>query len=137
VEPEAVAATVEFKRKLRTLVGNWQLMTAAPWLLNPWRNPVFFAWLSHKLARLLAPWALLAALIATMVSTTAWMHWALLAQLLAYSIAAAALLAPSAARRVPLATAAGSFLLLNLAALLSLPQFLFRSDQSRLWKGQD
>ena len=136
-EPQAVAPGAEFKRKLRTLVGNWQLMTAAPWLLNPWQNPVFFPWLSHKLARLLAPWALLAALIATLVSSAPWMRWALLAQLFAYAVAAAALLAPSAARRVPLATAAGSFLLLNLAALLSLPQFLLRPDRSALWKGGD
>ncbi len=137
VEPQAVAPAAEFRRKLRTLVGNWQLMTAAPWLLNPLQNPVFFPWLSHKLARLLAPWALLAALIASMVSTTPWMRWALMAQLLAYAIATAALLAPRAARRVPLATAAGSFLLLNLAALLSLPRFLLRPDQSTLWKGRD
>ncbi|MFU8830603.1 MAG: glycosyltransferase [Wenzhouxiangella sp.] len=137
VEPEAVAPAAEFRRKLRTLVGNWQLMTAAPWLLNPWRNPVFFPWLSHKLARLLAPWALLAALIASMVSTSPWMRWALLAQLLAYGVATLSLLAPRATRRVPLAPAAGSFLLLNLAALLSLPQFLLRPDQSSLWKGRD
>ncbi|WP_376694896.1 glycosyltransferase [Wenzhouxiangella sp. EGI_FJ10305] len=134
LEPEAVDPAVEFRRKLRTLVGNWQLMTAAPWLLNPRRNPVFFPWLSHKLARLLAPWALLLALIASMLSTSPWMHWALVAQLLAYAIATTALLAPGAARRVPLATAAGSFLLLNLAALLSLPRFLLRPDQSALWR---
>ncbi|QOC22025.1 glycosyltransferase [Wenzhouxiangella sp. AB-CW3] len=137
VEPQAVAPSAEFRRKLRTLVGNWQLMAAAPWLLNPWRNPVFFPWLSHKMARLLAPWALLAALIASMVSTTPWMRWALIAQLLAYTVATAALLAPRLARRVPLATAAGSFLLLNLAALLSLPRFLIRPDRSTLWKGRD
>lgn len=137
LEPHAVAPPAEFKRKLRTLVGNWQLMRAAPWLLNPWRNPVFFPWLSHKLARLLAPWALLLALIASIISTSPWMRGALIVQLLAYTIAAAALLAPRAARRVPLATAAGSFLLLNLAALLSLPQFLVRPEGSTLWKGRD
>ncbi len=137
LEPQAVAAAAEFRRKLRTLVGNWQLMRAAPWLVNPWQNPVFFPWLSHKLARLLAPWALLLALITTMISTSPWMRGALLAQLLAYALATAALLAPRASRRVPLATAAGSFLLLNLAALLSLPQFLLRPDQSTLWKGRD
>lgn len=137
VEPHAVAPTAEFRRKLRTLAGNWQLMTAAPWLLNPWRNPLFFPWLSHKLARLLAPWLLLLALIASMVSSSPWMRGALLVQLLAYTVAITALIAPRAARRVPLATAAGSFLLLNLAALLSLPQFLLRPDQSSVWKGRD
>ena len=136
-EPAAIAPAAEFRRKLRTLVGNWQLMTAAPWLLDPRRNPVFFPWLSHKLARLLAPWALLLALIAALVSSSPWMRWALIAQLLAYGLAMAALLAPRASRRIPLATAAGSFLLLNLAALLSLPQFLLRPDQARLWKGGD
>ena len=136
-EPEAVAPAAEFRRKLRTLVGNWQLMTAVPWLLSPRRNPVFFPWLSHKLARLLAPWALLLALSAAVVSSSPWMRWALIAQLVAYGLAIGALLAPRASRRIPLATAAGSFLLLNLAALLSLPQFLLRPDQAGLWKGGD
>lgn len=136
-EPQPAAPAAEFRRKLRTLVGNWQLMACAPWLLTPWGNPLFFPWISHKLSRLLAPWALLLALMASLLATSPWMRWALTAQLLAYALATAALLAPTMARRVPLATAAGSFLLLNLAALLSLPRFLIRPGRARLWKEPD
>lgn len=66
-EPAAVAWDVasqqpheERRRKIRTLAGNYQLVQLAPWLLLPWRNPLWFRFVSHKLLRLLAPWLLLA-----------------------------------------------------------------------------
>jgi biofilm PGA synthesis N-glycosyltransferase PgaC len=48
----------EFQRKVRTLAGNFQLIAAAPWLLSG-GNPVRFQLVSHKLFRLLVPYALL------------------------------------------------------------------------------
>jgi len=48
----------EYGRKVRTLAGNYQLLKYAPRAVVPWRNPVFFQFVSHKLARLLVPWAL-------------------------------------------------------------------------------
>ena len=47
----------EFRRKVRTLSGNFQLAARVPALLVPWRNPAWLAFLSHKLGRLAAPWA--------------------------------------------------------------------------------
>ena len=47
----------EFQRKLRTLTGNFQLVARLPQALLPWRNPIWFQFLSHKLLRLLMPWA--------------------------------------------------------------------------------
>jgi hypothetical protein len=35
------------------------LLTAFPRLLLPWRNPIFLQFVSHKVGRLLVPWALL------------------------------------------------------------------------------
>ncbi|MFO0930940.1 MAG: hypothetical protein U0736_28580, partial [Gemmataceae bacterium] len=49
----------EFRRKVRTLAGNFQLVARLPAALLPWRNPIWPQLLSHKLARLLVPWALL------------------------------------------------------------------------------
>ena len=49
----------EFRRKVRTLAGNLQLVSRLPAALLPWRNPVWLQLLSHKLARLVVPWALL------------------------------------------------------------------------------
>lgn len=125
----------EFRRKLRTLVGNWQLIAAQPWLLDPFRNPLFFPWLSHKFLRLIAPWALIGMLVGSAASADACLHALFWLQLLAYVTAGLALLRPAVARRIPLATAAGSFVALNWAALLSLPVWLSRRDPMRLWRG--
>jgi hypothetical protein len=43
----------EWRRKVRTLVGNWQLLRLKPALLSPAANPVLFRFLSHKIIRLL------------------------------------------------------------------------------------
>jgi hypothetical protein len=48
----------EFRRKVRTLTGNYQLLQLAPWLLRK-DNPLRFEFISHKLIRLVVPFALL------------------------------------------------------------------------------
>ncbi|QDH69751.1 glycosyltransferase family 2 protein [Marilutibacter alkalisoli] len=123
----------EFHRKLRTLAGNWQLLARLPVLADPLRNPVFLAWFSHKFLRLVVPWALLAALIASALADGAFYRIALAAQLAGYAVAALAWAMPRPAARIPLLPAAGTFLMLNSAALLSLPASLTR-DASRLWR---
>jgi biofilm PGA synthesis N-glycosyltransferase PgaC len=52
----------EFKRKVRTLAGNYQLFARMPALLVPFRNPIWFETVSHKVLRLAAPWLMLALL---------------------------------------------------------------------------
>jgi hypothetical protein len=49
----------EFSRKVRTLAGNYQLIAKLPGLLVPGVNPVWFHMVSHKILRLVCPWALL------------------------------------------------------------------------------
>jgi cellulose synthase/poly-beta-1,6-N-acetylglucosamine synthase-like glycosyltransferase len=62
----AADADTEARRKIRTLAGNYQLLAIEPRLLLPWANPVWFQFVSHKLGRLIVPYALLAALTASM-----------------------------------------------------------------------
>jgi poly-beta-1,6-N-acetyl-D-glucosamine synthase len=50
----------EYRRKVRTLTGNYQLLAQIPDLLVPWRNPVFFQFATHKVGRLIAPYFLAA-----------------------------------------------------------------------------
>ena len=57
----AADADGEARRKIRTLAGNFQILRLEPRLLAPWRNPVWFQYVSHKIGRLLVPYALLAA----------------------------------------------------------------------------
>jgi cellulose synthase/poly-beta-1,6-N-acetylglucosamine synthase-like glycosyltransferase len=122
----------EFRRKLRTLAGNWQLIAKFPRLLDPFANPVWFAFVSHKLLRLLAPWALLAALVASLCAGGPLYTALFVLQLLVYALATLAILSPNTTARVPLAATVGTFVMLNSAALLSLPAWL-RGSRS-LWK---
>lgn len=55
----AQSPEVEYQRKIRTLMGNYQLILKLPELLVPWRNPIFLQFISHKLLRLVAPYAFL------------------------------------------------------------------------------
>ncbi len=61
----------EFRRKVRTLAGNYQIFRLMPALLVPFLNPIWFETFSHKILRLVCPWALLglAATSAMLVSS--------------------------------------------------------------------
>jgi cellulose synthase/poly-beta-1,6-N-acetylglucosamine synthase-like glycosyltransferase len=49
--------TLEKKRKIRTLAGNWQLLVLRPSLINPIQNPLWFNFISHKIFRLIIPYS--------------------------------------------------------------------------------
>lgn len=55
-------AAAESRRKVRTLAGNYQILAQEPRLLLPIVNPVWIQYMSHKVGRLLVPWALIGAL---------------------------------------------------------------------------
>lgn len=105
----------EFRRKVRTLSGNFQLVRRLPTLLTPWRNPLWIQFLSHKLLRLAVPWLLIALLAASAALSGTFYGVALAIQILAYVTAFAGLSRRIAARS-RLASAAASFVVLNGAA---------------------
>jgi biofilm PGA synthesis N-glycosyltransferase PgaC len=127
----------EFSRKVRTLAGNYQLIAKVPWLLVPLVNPAWFQMASHKLLRLVCPWALLALLPAsvamallpepglTSVEIGFWRTLAL-GQLLVYA------LATLGRRGGRLAGVARTFVVLNVAAIVGLWRFL-RGQQAVTW----
>ena len=95
-EPEAKAydtvaccAHAEYRRKVRTLCGNYQLLARLPEALIPLRNPVFIQFLSHKVGRLLVPWALLTMLITNLFLMTAGLYVLTFALQLAWYMCAA------------------------------------------------
>src|SRR5204862_3275794 len=57
-------SSTETRRKIRTLAGNFQILWLEPRLLVPIVNPVWIQYFSHKVGRLLVPYALLALLAA-------------------------------------------------------------------------
>lgn len=82
-------AAAESRRKTRTLAGNYQILALEPRLLVPFRNPVWVQYVSHKIGRLIVPWALVATLVSSIVLTPR--RWpyalALLLQLCVYGLA--------------------------------------------------
>jgi hypothetical protein len=61
----AAAGDREFRRKTRTLAGNYQILRLEPRLLLPGVNPVWLQYVSHKLGRLIVPYALVAMLLSS------------------------------------------------------------------------
>src|SRR5262249_12350664 len=55
---DAFADAREYGRKVRTLAGNYQLFALLPALLVPFKNPSWLETFSHKILRLVCPWAL-------------------------------------------------------------------------------
>ena len=132
----------EFSRKVRTLAGNYQLLKIMPRILLP-SNPAWFPLLSHKVARLVCPWALVALLLSSVLlalgtgearelgQSTAVIElgaWQLIVsgQLLFYVLA---LLGSRAGR---LGTVARTFVVLNVAAVVGLLRYA-RGVQQVTW----
>jgi cellulose synthase/poly-beta-1,6-N-acetylglucosamine synthase-like glycosyltransferase len=61
----AVDADAEARRKVRTLAGNYQILALEPRLLLPTRNRVWLQYVSHKIGRLVVPYAMLAIFVAS------------------------------------------------------------------------
>ncbi len=108
----------EFRRKVRTLSGNFQLLNRLPTALLPWRNPISWQFLSHKICRLMAPWALLGMLATNIFLEGTLYQVILVAQVMGYLLALIGT-RTTIASRSRLAAAASSFLLLNTAAWLA------------------
>ena len=69
----------EFRRKVRTLAGVYQIVGSYPALLGP-HNRMWIHFFSHKLARLLMPWAMIAAAVASFGLPAPWNVWAVSAE---------------------------------------------------------
>ncbi len=123
----------EFRRKVRTLAGNVQLIQLAPWVMNPFRNRLFFQWFSHKVCRLLAPYALLGLFLSSwLAGGGGYLAFGIL-QAVGYGIAVYGLYGMTQGREVGKAGVPASFLMLNAAAVVGLLAVL-AGHTGRLWK---
>jgi len=120
----------EFRRKVRTLAGNFQLMVRQPAALLPWRNRLWWQFISHRALRLVAPWALLAMLVAGAALNDAFYRALLGGQCAFYALGLAGMCNPVASRS-RLASSIASFLVLNAAAFVAFWVWAFgRSSHS-------
>jgi biofilm PGA synthesis N-glycosyltransferase PgaC len=114
----------EFARKVRTLSGNYQLLQMAPWILSR-TNPLRMRFISHKLMRLVVPFALGATFVASTLLKTPFYRAALILQLAFYALGVIALMRlPKLGILSRAADAAGAFMLLNTAALVAFVNFV-------------
>lgn len=120
----------EFARKVRTLSGNYQLLQLAPWLLSS-ANPIRFEFVSHKLLRMLVPFALAATLVASLVLREPVYRLALVLQMAFYGLSLLAIvkLRKGTVRRM--ADAAFTFVVLNTAAVVAFVNFV--SGRKAAW----
>jgi cellulose synthase/poly-beta-1,6-N-acetylglucosamine synthase-like glycosyltransferase len=137
VEPEAVAFDYpniqggEFRRKVRTLGGLWQVHIRLPGLLGR-ANRMRFHFLSHKSCRLVLPWAILLIWAATAALRPSPFRQFLLAdELLLPALAAIDYIVPKHCRLKRISSPARSFFAMNAASLLSLCVFIVPA--SVLW----
>ncbi|HXO33720.1 MAG TPA: glycosyltransferase family 2 protein [Candidatus Acidoferrales bacterium] len=115
---------LEFARKVRTLSGNYQLVQLMPWVLSG-QNPVLLRFVSHKLLRLVVPFALAAMLISSLWLRAPLYRMALVLQLAFYGLALLALarlLKAGILGRA--ANVAATFVLLNTAAVIAFANFV-------------
>lgn len=121
-------------RKVRTLAGNYQLLAQMPWVISPFTNPIFVQFVSHKLLRLVAPFAMLALLLASAALAVESRAFALFVafQLLGYAAPFIGQTVP-ALGRLRIVKIASAFVLLNWYAVLGLVQFL-ANREGHLWQ---
>jgi biofilm PGA synthesis N-glycosyltransferase PgaC len=120
----------EFRRKVRTLFGNYQLLRIAPWLLTT-ENPLQFEFVSHKVCRLTVPFAFIGMILSSVFLSGFVYRIPLAAAIGVATLGALAFV------RVPLGIAsrltdlALAFVLLNTAAIVAF--FYFAVGKDRVW----
>lgn len=133
LEPDARAWDVlaadpkrEFRRKVRTLTGNYQLLLLAPWLATS-ANPLWWRFFSHKLMRLIVPFALAGALLANLFLVGRFFQASLALQLMFYAVGVLGWIPFRFGRLSWLSDSIRAFLTLNGAAVAAFFNFLRRN----------
>jgi cellulose synthase/poly-beta-1,6-N-acetylglucosamine synthase-like glycosyltransferase len=124
----------EFRRKVRTIAGTFQLFARQPWLLNPLRNRLWFQTVSHKALRLTTPFALAGALGSNLLLLDSGPYLGLLgAQLAFYAAALVGRSLQKTSGKLPFVSVPYVVCLLSWATLVALGRFV-SGRQSVTWE---
>jgi len=113
----------EFARKVRTLSGNYQVLQLSPWLLTR-ENPLLFEFVSHKLSRLLAPFALALTLVASLLAGQPLYRTLFGLQVAFYGLSLLSITHVKLGPLARLSDAAFTFVVLNTAAAMAFANFV-------------
>jgi len=113
----------EFRRKVRTLAGNYQLLQLAPWLLTR-SNPLRIQFVCHKLLRLLVPFALLGIFVSASCIRQGVYELAFILQIVLYGLATLSAMRAKVGFLSRLSNISLTFLMMNTAAALAFIYFI-------------
>jgi cellulose synthase/poly-beta-1,6-N-acetylglucosamine synthase-like glycosyltransferase len=130
IETRTFGARDEFRRRVRTLTGNYQLLKIAPWVVTR-PSDVRFRFICHKLLRLLVPFALMGLFLATCSIRQGPYELALLFQVLFYAFGAVAISRTRFGFLSRVASVSLAFLILNTAAAVAF--FYYVSGKRPAW----
>ncbi|MGB9456889.1 MAG: glycosyltransferase family 2 protein [Bryobacteraceae bacterium] len=137
-DPEALAFDYpaaeggEFRRRLRTLAGLWQLFVRLPQLFTS-ADRMRFHFLSYKFGRLVLPWAILLIWGSTLaLRDSGWRNFLLIDELMLVVLAALDRFVPRAFPLKRISSPARTFMAMNAAALLAV--LVFFVPPGTLWR---
>jgi biofilm PGA synthesis N-glycosyltransferase PgaC len=122
----------EFRRKVRTLAGNYQLLQLAPWVLTS-VNPLRLQLICHRLLRLLVPFALVGVLVSTFWLRHGMYELALVLQIILYTLAILTALRAKLGVLTRISNISLAFIVLNTAAAVALIYFI--TGKKAVWAG--
>jgi poly-beta-1,6-N-acetyl-D-glucosamine synthase len=123
---------VEFRRKVRTLSGVYQVLGYYPRLLLPFSNRMWFHFISHKLGRQVLPFAVLTLAASSLALPEPWRTLVVIGGLLFCLLAAVDPLLPPTSSMHRLSSAARTFIVFVAASFCALGIFFF--PHSLFWK---
>ncbi|HEV8718927.1 MAG TPA: glycosyltransferase [Candidatus Binatia bacterium] len=124
----------EFARKVRTLAGLMQTLVNFHRFVGPLNLRAWWQFVSHKVLRLVVPYALLCALLSSARLDGAFYRTALVVQILIYALGIVGCLSRERGKRWKrLVATPRTFLMLNLAAVAGMFQYL-AGQRLSLWQ---
>lgn len=125
------ALDTEFRRKVRTLAGNYQILLAFPALLGS-GNRMWLHFVSYKLGRLLLPWCLIAVAISSPWLPAPWNIVMSAGQAVFYGMAALDFVLPAGGQLKRVCSPIRTFVTMMIAAIRGLSVFFVPARS--LWK---
>jgi cellulose synthase/poly-beta-1,6-N-acetylglucosamine synthase-like glycosyltransferase len=136
-DPQAIAidypalSGTEYRRRFRNLAGLCQVFARNPWLFTS-RNRMRFHFLSHKLARLVLPWAILLVVASTLaLPASSFRSWLIASDLVFILIALIDRFIPNGFPLKRISSPARTFIAMNAASFAA--PVVFFIPPARLW----
>ncbi|QIF03912.1 glycosyltransferase family 2 protein [Roseimicrobium sp. ORNL1] len=135
-DPQPLTPEAEYRRKLRTLAGNFQMLFRHPSWLNPFQNRAWWQLISHKYLRIASPFVLVLALLCTAVLARHPLFLTLLFLEFAFiGVGWVAMQSPALARRIPGARMLGAFLSMQVTIARGLITYMrHKKNMLEIWK---